>query len=477
MNGFGIYKGMLQRAWLLARRELRDQMRDWRILVPIIILTLFFPVLMNFTAREAVDFVNEYGATMIADRMLPFLLMVVGFFPVSISLVIALESFAGERERKTLEPLLATPFSDIELYLGKMIASLFIPLLAAYLGISVYLTALITFQGWDPPFILILQMLIMTTVQALVMVSGAVVISSQVTSVRGANLLASFIIVPVSQLVIVESLLMFWGQYAVMWWLIIALFILAILLSRAGLFLFNRENLLGREIDVLNIRWSAGYFWNTFSQGGPSIRGWYRSVIYETVMKLRMPASAVALMFAAAVMVGLRYADIFPLPADLLVLDDFEAGFFDNLAVAGLIGGRGWIWILWNNVRAVGLSALAGFLSFGIGGLLLLMIPVAILGYLVGLISTAGEGWLLFIVGLVLPHGLLEIPAILLAGAALLRVVAAVMSPTDGKSIGEVWVFELAEWTRVIVGIILPMIILAAGIESMLTPRLAMLLF
>ncbi len=461
MNEHGLCNGMLQRAWLLTKRELRDQLRDWRILVPIIILTLFFPVLMNFTAREAVEFVTEYGATMIADRMLPFLLMVVGFFPVSISLVIALESFAGERERKTLEPLLATPFSDIELYLG----------------ISVYLAALITFQGWDPPFILVLQMLIMTTVQALVMVSGAVVISSQVTSVRGANLLASFIIVPVSQLVIIESLLMFWGQYAVMWWLIIALFILAILLSRAGLFLFNRENLLGRDIDVLNLKWFLNYFWTTFSRGGPSFKGWYQSVISGTMTKLRMPATVVALMLLMAVVVGLRYADHYPIPGDFLVLQDLEQGLIENLTLTGLMGGRGWLWILWNNIRAIGLSALAGFLSFGVGGLLLLMAPVAILGYLTGIISAAGEGWLLFMVGLVLPHGLLEIPAILLTGAAILRVVAAVMSPTDGKTIGEVWVFELAEWTRVFTGFILPMIVAAAGIESIVTPRLAMLIF
>ena len=96
-------------AWVIARREIRDQLRDWRILTPIIILTLFFPLLMNFTAQQAVDFVGRYGAPVIGDRLIPFLLMIVGFFPISISLVIALESFAGERERLSLEPLLATP--------------------------------------------------------------------------------------------------------------------------------------------------------------------------------------------------------------------------------------------------------------------------------------------------------------------------------------------------------------------------------
>jgi ABC-type Na+ efflux pump permease subunit len=42
--------------------------------------------------------------------------------------VIASDSFAGEKERKTIEALLATPLSDSELFLGKILVS-FIPLM------------------------------------------------------------------------------------------------------------------------------------------------------------------------------------------------------------------------------------------------------------------------------------------------------------------------------------------------------------
>ena len=147
----------LRGAWVVAGREIRDQLRDWRILAPIALLTLFFPLLMNFTARTAIDFVNRYGAPIIAERLIPFLLMVVGFFPISISLVIALETFAGERERQSLEPLLATPLTDAELYLGKMLASLVAPLAASYLGIGVYLTGLVSRMGWNPPPALLIQ--------------------------------------------------------------------------------------------------------------------------------------------------------------------------------------------------------------------------------------------------------------------------------------------------------------------------------
>ena len=59
--------------------------------------------------------------------LLPLLPMIVGFFPVSISLVIALETFVGEKERLSLEPLLSTPLTNTELYLGKSFAAMLPP--------------------------------------------------------------------------------------------------------------------------------------------------------------------------------------------------------------------------------------------------------------------------------------------------------------------------------------------------------------
>src|SRR5262245_51133657 len=97
----------LQMALIVTRREVRDSFRDWRIIIPIIVLTLVFPGLANFTASRLVNFTERFGADLISERLVPFLLLVVGFFPMSFSLVIALETFAGEKERKSLEPLLA----------------------------------------------------------------------------------------------------------------------------------------------------------------------------------------------------------------------------------------------------------------------------------------------------------------------------------------------------------------------------------
>ena len=45
-------------------------------------------------------------------------------FPLAFSSVVAAESFAGERERKTLEALLYTPASEAELFMGKVTTAL-----------------------------------------------------------------------------------------------------------------------------------------------------------------------------------------------------------------------------------------------------------------------------------------------------------------------------------------------------------------
>ena len=180
----------LGKALIITRREIKDTLRDWRIVLPILILTLIFPWLMNFTANVATNFVRQYNAPLIGTRLVPFFMLIVGFFPISFSLVIALETFVGEKERNSLEPLLSMPISDGELYLGKMLAALIPPLVASALGISVYVVGLYFTMNYIPEITLLLQMWLLTAAEALAMVSGAVIISSQTTSVKAANLLA-----------------------------------------------------------------------------------------------------------------------------------------------------------------------------------------------------------------------------------------------------------------------------------------------
>ena len=60
--------------------------------------------------------------------------------PFMVANVIAADSFAGERERRTLESLLYTPPTDAELFVGKVLAALLPGFAASALGFLLYYT-------------------------------------------------------------------------------------------------------------------------------------------------------------------------------------------------------------------------------------------------------------------------------------------------------------------------------------------------
>ncbi len=267
--------------WLVASRELQDQLRDWRIIFPIVFLTLVLPFLADLGAQAAINFTTKYGTPLIAERLVPFLLLVVGFFPITVSLVIALESFVGEKERGTIEPLLSSPLEDRQLFMGKLLAGTAAPLFTAYVGIGVYLLGYISSISASRMPNRMAQTLILTTVQAILMVSGAILISTQATSVRASSLMASFIVIPMALLIQGESIMLFWGNDQILWLAVMGVSILAVLLARVGIAHFQTEALLGREIDILNLRWIALTFWRSFKGEANSVAGWFQAGIME----------------------------------------------------------------------------------------------------------------------------------------------------------------------------------------------------
>jgi len=464
----------LRPALVITAREVRDQLRDWRIIFPVVALTVFFPFLMNFTAQQMLDFVNQYGANIIGERLVPFLMMIVGFFPISVSLVIALETFVGEKERGSIEPLLNTPLEDWQLYLGKLLAAVIPPLLTSYLGMAVYTVGLAIDKVPLPEFNIMAQVLALTTVQAVMMVSGAVVVSAQSTSVRAANLLASFIVIPVALLIQGESVLMFWGTNGALWWAVLGITVLTLLLVRVGLAHFQREELLGRQIDVLNIRWGWRFFRQSFTGGAKNAAEWYLKTIPQTLRKMRGSILVVTGFAAAGVMIGLSQINRFMIPLDQTSLQNLDERLKMILQIWPLFSIGPVLAIWWQNVRVMLLAMVVGVFSFGILGMLPLIASVGVAGYLLGLLTANGISVVSYL-GFVLPHGIFEIPAIIMATAAVFRFGIMLSTPTQERTIGEVFLSALADWFVVMVGVVIPVLLLAAGIEAWLTPRLAML--
>ncbi len=469
---------MLADALIITRREVRDSLRDWRIVAPILILTLVFPWIMDASTHAAINFVREYNATIIPIRLVPFAMMIVGFFPISFSLIIALETFVGEKERSSLEPLLTTPISDSSLYIGKLLAAMLPPLSASYLGIGAYLLGLFISIGYTPDWPTLLQILLLTTMEALVMVAGAVVVSSHTTSVRAANLLASFIIIPMAFLLQGESILLFWGQYAVLWYVIAGLVVADLILIRTGVRTFNREEILSREIDELRPR----EMWRLFrgfliGPGGFSLRRVYRRDIPDLLRENRLPILATVLVLVGGVVFGWWLALIFPLPSGVfgpLRVDPeifrrpMNVGSFDFLPTIDT-------WAIFsNNVRALGLAIVLGLFSFGTLALLLLLAPMGIVGFIAGQAPAFGFNPVTFLAAFIVPHGLLELPAAVLATAFGLRLGASVISPPAGVTAGEHLLHALADLLKIFLFLVVPLLLAAAFVEANITPQIVL---
>jgi uncharacterized membrane protein SpoIIM required for sporulation len=494
-----------ERIWLVTRRELVDQMRDWRIIVPMIILTLFFPYLMNVTAKAAINYINQYGATMIASRLLPFLILVVGYFPVTVSLVVALEAFVGEKERGTIEPLLSSPLSDEHLYLGKLFAGTIVPLVVSYLGIALYMGGLI-WQGiqW-PEWGFIAQTLALTAVQTLLMVSAAIVVSTQSTTVRAANLLASFIVIPVALLIQGESALMFWGTNDVLWLAVIGVAIISALLIRLGIVHFKRENLLGREIDMLNLGW----VWQTFRKafagsGSPAamprylasifnrqkhddnhrltlreslwldwnrLLRWYRDDVFMSLRRL-LPSFLITLAIgAAAVLVAYFYVHtrLGPIAFSETRLKEAVKSISGFLVNDGT-GNFSALMLFWHNLRAELLIMVLGIFSFGVLSIFAFIGNFALIGAVLGVLPSLGiSPWLVFIAG-ILPHGVVELPSVILLSAATLHMGLRLVTPEASRSIGEILIIAIADILKILVAVCIPLLVLAALIEANITP-------
>lgn len=471
----------LSAIWMVARREFIDQFRDWRIVVPMFILVTLFPFIADDTTRQAVNFMNRFGGGLILDHLIPFVVLVIGFFPLSFTLVVALESFVGEKERGTIEPLLSSPLEDIHLYLGKLLVGITTPLVFSYASIGLYLIMVSRREVAFPSAYMLTLIFLLTFAHAVLMVSSAIVISVQATTIRSANLLASFVVVPVAFLLQGETILIFWGNEDVLWYAIIGVTLLATLLVRLGLSHFRREYLLGREIDTLDFKFMGRMFRDRFKGRAHSVSEWYRTELPVTLSQLRQPLMVVlGLGLLSAIVSYLWVVTKVPAYIELTPqrVTEFRTFIADNLTNLDSLGERLPAPILfYHNARTTVAFLLLGLVSFGTLGLTLFIGNIALVGGVLGAAHLVGYSPLLAFAAGILPHGIFELSAVFLATAAMLKVGAQLVTPQSDKSLGDILLLSLADWFRIFVGVVLPLLAIAALVEIYITPILIKLAF
>jgi len=434
-----------RKAALVAARDLRDAVSELRLIAAMVGLTLAIPIGSGFGVRALAAF---GGGTAVVNRLSLVGAFFVVFIPASFSLVLALESFVGERERTTLEVLLSTPLREAEIYAGKVIAVLTVSLTLCYGGLLVY--CLVTFPGLGYfPLGILLALALSTICQVAAMVAGAVIISLNARTMRAANVMASFIILPMSVVLQVEAALILLGRADILWGFALAMSLVALVLLRMGFNGFSREALLAREVGNRHpMRRALGALRASFER---------RPGIVRLIWIRRTPLLLAAAGFPAGALVGylagvsnaIPQAVVRPVLSSL-VRSAGSGGAIDEAAA-----------IFSHNVLAFILVAVLAISTAGLSGFLLTFAPGFLLGF-----AAALSSWTLALTGIV-PNGFVEIPAAIVAGGLAIHVGAtAIHMDTRGGWTARV-LAALADYVRALRWLV-PALAVAAVLEVML---------
>ena len=393
------------KAGLVAARDLRDAISELRLIVAMVGLAVAIPVAAAIGVRGLALY---GGGTAVVNRLSVVGAFFVVFIPASFSLVLALESFVGERERTTLEVLISTPLKEAEIYAGKVAAVLAISLTLCYGGLAVYCLAVFPGLGYFPLDVLI-ALALSTICQVAAMVAGAVIISLNARTMRAANVMASFIILPMSVALQTEAALILLGRTEFLWVFAGLMLALAAILLRMGLNGFSREALLARDSGLRRPLQRAANAFRASFQHRPGILRllWLRRTAL-LVAALGLPAGA-----AAGYVAGITGA----IP-----------GAVARPALSTLIGAAGdgsqldqLLAIVSQNLLAVLLIAPLALVTVGVSGFLLTFLP----GFLLGFVA-AQSSWGVALAG-ILPNGLVEIPVAIIAGGLAIHIGASVI--------------------------------------------------
>ncbi|NTW00005.1 MAG: ABC transporter permease subunit [Oscillochloris sp.] len=471
-------------AFAIAQRELREVLSDWRVLIPLSVLTMALPAGLVAGTSFALGFIKD--ATLLG-RLVPFAALLVGFVPASFALITAIESFVGERERNSLESLLSMPISDRNLYAGKLIAALLLPLGGSLLAMLVFFNLMrfnfpdLYFYAMTPTRLL--QNAIMVAVITLLLVAGAVVISSHTSSIRAATLLASAVLVPTAVVIQLQSLLYIARRFDTIWYTIAALTVVSVAFIRSGLFSFNREEILSREHEELSLRHVAATYLTFYHEYQPagtrlteyaglrfSVRRFYTRELPALLHELRIPLAFALLVAVGGLLLGGVFGKYFEIKAFDRALANLghppDASVFLTLQIFA------------NNIRVSLLSNIFSAVSFGIFAFLVPAVAFGQIGFVSSSLSTLGGSWfalgaaspLQFILAYVLPHGIVELPTFILSAAFGLRIGAALLAPPPSFSAGQNLLWALAAFTKTWLFVLLPLVALGSLIEGMITP-------
>jgi ABC-2 type transport system permease protein len=256
----------------LLKKELLEVARNRAVLVPVVIAALVFLVLPFVIAivipaatgrplgsdrgLERISLAMGANANLSATgRVQLFLfqqfLIVFLLMPVTGAMALAAHAIVGEKQARTLEPLLATPLTTLELLVAKVVGALVPTLAISTIGLALYgaIIALVAEPGVLRAMVSPTTMILIFGVGplcALVSLQTAIVVSSRVNDARTAQQFGVLIVIPATGLVIAQVTGAVWLTATMMGFIALGLLVVWIVLTFLSVALFEREAILTR---------------------------------------------------------------------------------------------------------------------------------------------------------------------------------------------------------------------------------------
>jgi ABC-2 type transport system permease protein len=190
---------------------------------------------------------SELAGAFAVQQFLAFFLLMPAYIPLSI----ATFSIIGEKQARTLEPVLATPIRTVELLTGKAIAALVPGVLAGWVTYLAFVALASIVYGpnlfgvvTDPSWLA--GVFVLGPAVGLSSVVAGVVVSARVNDPRVAQQIGGIIVVPIIAVTLLQAtgtLLVGAAGYVLLAAIVLAVSLLGL---RAGVALFDREAILTR---------------------------------------------------------------------------------------------------------------------------------------------------------------------------------------------------------------------------------------
>jgi ABC-2 type transport system permease protein len=171
--------------------------------------------------------------------------------PVTGAMALAAHAIVGEKQARTLEPLLATPVTTGELLVAKVVGAFVPTLVISFAGLAIYFAGIVLLaeSGVLQAMLTLRTVMLVALVgpaAALVALQSAIVISSRVNDARTAQQFGVLIILPITALLVAQFVGAVWLSAGALAWIGLGLVGAWILLMLASVALFDREAILTR---------------------------------------------------------------------------------------------------------------------------------------------------------------------------------------------------------------------------------------